>query len=225
MHHHGGMKAYSEDLRRKVVEAVEQRGMGKSEAARSFGVSLSSVKRYVAKVRQGSSLTPRKHPGPRPKIDQRARRLLEADVEERPALSLNAWCELSIEGLSGRWPPSLESACYPIPKGKEPAHARCGHLPHHTLRAMVDDSCHCLLPKRRPGPEASLSESARSLAWPSSPGGAASLASGISTATQRALCATLSLPPARSLAIQPPTSAPPSRPHRSSVALLWLCIW
>src|SRR5215213_11320818 len=88
MRHHGGMKAYSEDLRRKVVEAVEQRGMGKSEAARSFGVSLSSVKRYVGKARQGSSLSPRIHSGPRPKIDERARRLLEADVEERPAVSL-----------------------------------------------------------------------------------------------------------------------------------------
>jgi transposase len=82
------MKAYSEDLRRKVVEAVRQRGMGKSQAARSFGVNLSSVKRYVAKARQGDSLSPRKHPGPRPKLDERAGRLLEADVEERPALSL-----------------------------------------------------------------------------------------------------------------------------------------
>ena len=81
------MKAYSEDLRRKVVEAVH-RGMGKSEAARSFGVSLSSVKRYFAKARRGNSLSPRKHPGPRPKLDERARRLLEADVEQRPAASL-----------------------------------------------------------------------------------------------------------------------------------------
>jgi transposase len=82
------MKAYSEDLRRKVVEAVHERGMGKSEAARTFGVSLSSVKRYVAKADQGEPLSPRKHPGPRPKIDERARRLLEADVEEHPAVSL-----------------------------------------------------------------------------------------------------------------------------------------
>ena len=88
MRHHGCMKAYSEDLRRKVVEAIQQRGMGKSEAARTFGVSLSSVKRYVAKAHEGSLLSPRKHPGPRPKIDEKARRLLEADVEERPALSL-----------------------------------------------------------------------------------------------------------------------------------------
>ena len=81
------MKAYSEDLRRKVVEGVH-RGTGKSEAARSFGVSLSSVKRYVAKADQGGSLSPRKHPGPRSELDERARRLLEVDVEERPALSL-----------------------------------------------------------------------------------------------------------------------------------------
>ena len=82
------MKAYSEDLRRKVVEALEERGMGNSEAARTFGMSLSSVKRYVAKARRGDTLSPRKHPGPRPKLDERARRLLEADVEQRPAASL-----------------------------------------------------------------------------------------------------------------------------------------
>jgi transposase len=58
--------------------------MAKSEAARSFGVSLSSVKRYGAKAREGTSLLPRRHPGPRPKIDERARKLLEADVEKRP---------------------------------------------------------------------------------------------------------------------------------------------
>src|SRR5215212_6450774 len=106
MHHHGGMKAYSEDLRRKVVEAVEQRGMGKSEAARSFGVSLSSVKRYVGKARQGSSLSPRKHPGPkideraRRLLDERARRLLEADMENRPALTLTERCRF-VEGVAG----------------------------------------------------------------------------------------------------------------------------
>ena len=88
MRHHGAMKAYSEDLRRKVVEALEERGMGNSQAARTFGMSLSSVKRYVAKARRGDSLSPRKHPGPRPKLDERARRLLEADVEQRPAASL-----------------------------------------------------------------------------------------------------------------------------------------
>ena len=85
--HHGRMKAYSEDLRKKIVEAVE-RGMPKIEAARSFGVGISSVKRYAAAARQGRSLAPKKRPGSKPKLDEGARRLLEVDLEERPAATL-----------------------------------------------------------------------------------------------------------------------------------------
>jgi transposase len=82
------MDAYSEDLRTKIVQAVEQRRMNKSEAARAFGVSLSSVKRYSKAVREGRSLSPGKAPGKRPRLDEKARRLLEADVQERPFAKL-----------------------------------------------------------------------------------------------------------------------------------------
>ena len=81
------MKAYSEDLRKKILQAVD-RGMPKSEAAKTFGVSRSSVKRFAAARREGKPLTPKKHPGSKPKLDERARKLLEADVDERPALTL-----------------------------------------------------------------------------------------------------------------------------------------
>ena len=81
------MKAYSEDLRTKILEAVD-RGMPKCEAARAFGLSRSSVKRYDAAHREGRPLAPRKHPGSKPKLEERARKLLEADVEERPAVTL-----------------------------------------------------------------------------------------------------------------------------------------
>jgi transposase len=89
--HHWCMKAYSEDLRKKILEAVDK-GMSKSEAARTFSVSRSSVKRYAAARREGRPLAPKKHPGSKPKLDQRARRLLEADVQERPALTLEERC-------------------------------------------------------------------------------------------------------------------------------------
>lgn len=88
MSHHGVMDAYSEDLRRKIVEAVEERRMNQSEAARAFGVSLSSVKRYVKAVREGRSLSPGRAPGKQPTLDEKARKLLEADVEERPFAKL-----------------------------------------------------------------------------------------------------------------------------------------
>jgi transposase len=87
------MVAYSEDLRRKIVQAVRERGMGKSEAARTFGVSLSSVKRYVKAAQEGHSLSPGKAPGKRPKLSKSAKRLLEADVEERPWAKLLDRCE------------------------------------------------------------------------------------------------------------------------------------
>lgn len=58
------MKAYSEDLRRKVVEVLA-RGTNKSQTALLFGVSLSSVKRYAKMSREGRSLAPRKPPGKR----------------------------------------------------------------------------------------------------------------------------------------------------------------
>jgi transposase len=81
------MNAYSEDLRMKIVEAL-RRGITKSEAARSFGVSRSSVKRYVKLADEDRSLAPKKRPGSKPKMDETARRLLDADMEERPAATL-----------------------------------------------------------------------------------------------------------------------------------------
>ena len=87
------MEAYSEDLRKKIVDAIERRRMGQSEAARTFDVSLSSVKRYLRKFRQGRSLSPGKAPGRRPKIDERARKLLEEDLKEHPFVTLQERCD------------------------------------------------------------------------------------------------------------------------------------
>jgi transposase len=78
----------SEDLRHKMVQALTEQRMTKSEAARLFGVSLSSVKRYAKAASEGRSLKPGKAPGKRPLLDEKARRLLEADVRERPFAKL-----------------------------------------------------------------------------------------------------------------------------------------
>src|SRR5918994_2376281 len=85
---HGAMKAYSEDLRQKVVEAVEQRGTSKSETARLFSISLSSVKRYTRLASRGEPLTPRKGGGRPPKADELTRKLLEEDVRARPSATV-----------------------------------------------------------------------------------------------------------------------------------------
>lgn len=81
------MNAYSEDLRKKIIEAL-RRGMGKTEAARTFSVSLSSVKRYAKMADEGRPLAPKKRPGSQPKTGRQARRMLEADLQERPTATL-----------------------------------------------------------------------------------------------------------------------------------------
>ena len=86
--HHVRMNAYSEDLRMKIVDAL-RRGATKTEAARSFGVSRSSVKRYAKLAEEGRPLVPKRRPGLKPKLDGAAERLLEEDLEERPAATLH----------------------------------------------------------------------------------------------------------------------------------------
>lgn len=93
------MKAYSEDLRRKIVDAIE-RGMPKAEAARTFGVGISTVKRYASKIQRGEPLQPGKAPGKRPKIDEQVRKLLQEDLHERPFITLQQRCDY-VEAISG----------------------------------------------------------------------------------------------------------------------------
>jgi transposase len=95
------MNAYSQNLTEKIVLAVFEHRMGKSEAARALGVSLSSVKRYARAASVDKSLTPKKKPGSYPKLDERARRLLAADVEQRRFLTLCERRDLP-EGGGGR---------------------------------------------------------------------------------------------------------------------------
>ena len=94
------MRAYSEDLRTKIVAATE-RGTSKAQVACLFDVSLSSVKRYTRIARQGGSLTPKKGTGRPPKIDETAKKLLEEDIKERPAATV-AERRRFLEHLTGK---------------------------------------------------------------------------------------------------------------------------
>ena len=95
------MNGYSEDLREKIVAAIG-RGVSKSQAARTFGVSLSSVKRYVKKADHGEPLAPKKSPGSAPKLDETATKLLEADLKRRPFATLQQRRDY-IHALTGLW--------------------------------------------------------------------------------------------------------------------------
>src|SRR5215204_7258863 len=93
------MKAYSEDLRRKIVSAIE-RGMPKAQAARTFRVGISTVKRYATKARRGEPLQPGKAPGKPPKMGRPVSKLLEEDLKEHPFATLRERCEY-VRAVSG----------------------------------------------------------------------------------------------------------------------------
>jgi transposase len=61
------MKAYSIDLRKKIVESV-RKSISKSETTRRFGVNRSTDQGYLKQLDEEGSLVPRKAPGKAPKL-------------------------------------------------------------------------------------------------------------------------------------------------------------
>ncbi len=59
--------------------SLDRHSQGRS---RSFGVGLSTVKRYALSAERGEGLAPRKPPGKQRKVDEVAQRLLEGDLDE-----------------------------------------------------------------------------------------------------------------------------------------------
>src|SRR5215471_19580791 len=81
----GGMKAYSDDLRQRMVHAVDQ-GHRQAEIAAAFQVSLATIKRYLKQRRDTGQVAAKPIPGRPPK--QRA--TLEAELPEQLAAHRDA---------------------------------------------------------------------------------------------------------------------------------------
>jgi transposase len=95
------MSAYSLDLREKIVESVKK-GVPKAETARRFGVDRATVKRYCKQLDERGTLEPRKAPGRAPKLDEKARRLLVEDLQQRPWATHSQRAEF-LFAISGVW--------------------------------------------------------------------------------------------------------------------------
>jgi transposase len=89
------MNAYSKDLRLRVLDAVD-RGFPRREVSNLFGVSLSTIKRWVKRRREGEDLSPRPSPGRKRRILASAeeKRALWEQLEENDEATLEHHCEL-----------------------------------------------------------------------------------------------------------------------------------
>ncbi len=93
------MNAYSKDLRLRVLAAVD-RGIPRKEVAELFGVSLSTIKRWLKRRRQTGDVKISKIPG-RPSVKGAAlREWLPKQLKANPDLTLSEHCE-AFEDESG----------------------------------------------------------------------------------------------------------------------------
>ena len=87
------MKAYSKDLRLRALAAVD-RGMPRAQVAKTFGVSASTIKRYLRLREQTGDLQPKLIPGPPARKQMILEEKLPAQVKLNPDLTLEEHCEL-----------------------------------------------------------------------------------------------------------------------------------
>jgi transposase len=86
------MKAYSLDLRERVMEAVEELGYTDAEAAEQYEVSERSIARWRKQYAEMGSYAPKPHAGgPRCKLIP-AEATIRMAVEAQPDISLAALC-------------------------------------------------------------------------------------------------------------------------------------
>ncbi len=89
------MNAYSKDLRLRVLEVVD-RGLPRKEVSNLFGVSRSTIKRYVKRRREGEDLEPKPSPGRKRHIlaTLEEKQALWKQLEEDDEATLERHCEL-----------------------------------------------------------------------------------------------------------------------------------
>ena len=85
------MKAYSGDLRLRVLAAVDG-GMPRKEVVRVFGVSLATVTRYLALRRETGARAPRPRHGPPPVKTAALAAALPSRPEAVPDATLDERC-------------------------------------------------------------------------------------------------------------------------------------
>ncbi len=88
-----GMKAYSKDLRLKVLAAVD-RGMPRAAVVGAFSVSPATVKRWLKKRRETGDVDPQPIPGPPAPKREALLAALPAQARSNPDLTLAEHREL-----------------------------------------------------------------------------------------------------------------------------------
>lgn len=86
-------RGYSQDLRNRVIHAVEREGMSCRKAAARFGVSGSTAVKWFQRFRDSGVRTAFARGGHRRSVIEPHRDLIEAALAEKPDITLQALCD------------------------------------------------------------------------------------------------------------------------------------
>jgi transposase len=87
------MKAYSQDLRQRVLRAVDD-GHRQAEVAETFAVSVATIKRYLKQRRETGHLVPKAIPGRPARKGAVLQTHLRAQLEAHPDATRDEQCRL-----------------------------------------------------------------------------------------------------------------------------------
>src|SRR6266700_5744529 len=87
------MKAYSQDLRQRVVRAIDA-GQSQAEIAKTFAVSVATIKRYLKQRRETGHVLPKAIPGRPALISAVLQAHLSAQLEAHPDATREEHCRL-----------------------------------------------------------------------------------------------------------------------------------
>ena len=94
------MKAYSQDLRVRVIAAVETGQQSHPEIAATFGVSESTIDKWVKRWRDSGSVAALPFGGGRQRALQDCAAIIRAEVKRQPDVTLDELCE-RVEAQTG----------------------------------------------------------------------------------------------------------------------------
>ncbi len=96
------MKAYSQDLRERVLRAVDQ-GYPRAEIVQLLGISLSTLKRYLKQRREEGHVRPKAIPGRPPKKRAQVEAGMLSQLQVHDDATLEQHCNLdSVSFAKGR---------------------------------------------------------------------------------------------------------------------------
>jgi transposase len=86
------MKAYSQDLRERVLAVVQEGEFSQPQIAGKFKIGLSTIEKWVRREHESGSCAALPHGGGRPRALQNCERFLRGELQRHPDMTLEELC-------------------------------------------------------------------------------------------------------------------------------------